>query len=66
MSTLESTTLAGQTALVTGAAGLLGREHAAALLELGARTVLTDVSVPALEDAKRELDADFDPARVVT
>ena len=36
--------LRGKTALITGAAGLLGPEHAFALLELGAGIILTDVS----------------------
>ena len=35
--------LTGSTALITGAAGLLGPEHAAALAEIGARVILTDV-----------------------
>ena len=36
--------LSGKTALITGAAGMLGREHAIALLESNSNIVLTDVS----------------------
>lgn len=57
--------LAGKTALITGAAGLLGVEHAAALLESGATVILTDISMPALEAAKATLAQDADPARIV-
>jgi NAD(P)-dependent dehydrogenase (short-subunit alcohol dehydrogenase family) len=42
--------LEGKTALITGAAGLLGREHAAALLEANASVVLTDVDGLALDE----------------
>lgn len=42
--------LSGRTVVITGAAGLLGPEHAAALLEIGARVVLTDVRQGALDD----------------
>ena len=41
--------LSGKRALITGAAGLLGQEHAMALLESGAGVYLTDVSAEALE-----------------
>lgn len=57
--------LTGKTALITGAAGLLGVEHAAALLESGATVVLTDISMPALEAAKATLAQDADPPRIV-
>ena len=47
--------LDGRTALITGGGGLLGYEHAAALLELGARVVLADVDYEALLDAQARL-----------
>lgn len=39
----EKYDLTGKTALITGAAGLLGMEHAAALVESGANVILTDL-----------------------
>ncbi len=42
-------------ALVTGAAGLLGKEHTFALLELGARVVITDSNLKSLEAFSEEL-----------
>jgi NAD(P)-dependent dehydrogenase (short-subunit alcohol dehydrogenase family) len=56
--------LTGRTALITGAAGLLGVEHAAALLESGATVVLTDISEAKLTSAKGSLSRQFDPARI--
>lgn len=47
----EKFDLTGKTALITGSAGLMGSEHAQALLESGARVILTDVSEFALTAA---------------
>jgi NAD(P)-dependent dehydrogenase (short-subunit alcohol dehydrogenase family) len=43
--------LTGRTALVTGAGGLLGRQHTAALVDAGARVVMTDIGLTQLDAA---------------
>lgn len=48
--------LNGKTALITGGAGLLGVEHAAALLESGARVVITDIDDKKLNETKEKLN----------
>jgi NAD(P)-dependent dehydrogenase (short-subunit alcohol dehydrogenase family) len=56
--------LTGETALITGGAGLLGRQHACALLEVGARVILVDVSANVEAVAARLLDQ-YEGANVV-
>ena len=52
MTTLPSRyDLTGRTALVTGAGGLLGRQHVTALVESGARVVVTDIGLAQAEAA---------------
>lgn len=58
--------LTGRTALITGAAGLLGKEHAMALLESGASVVLTDIGQVQLDKVRSELEKQFDSAQIVT
>lgn len=57
--------LTGKIALITGAAGLLGLEHAAALLECDATVVLTDISERQLADAERKLNNDFPKGNIL-
>ena len=63
---LNKFNLTGKTALITGAAGLLGREHAAALLVIGATVVLTDISDDALAATRSALIREADATRVLT
>lgn len=61
----EKFDLTGKAALITGGAGLLGMEHAAALLESGATVVLTDVSKTALAIARESLIREANALRVL-
>jgi NAD(P)-dependent dehydrogenase (short-subunit alcohol dehydrogenase family) len=62
----EKFDLTGRTALITGSAGLLGLEHASALLESGATVVLTDINEANLKAAKITLLNNTDSARILT
>lgn len=55
MSSTNLLNLDKRTVLITGAAGLLGKQHAIALLEQGATVVLTDISQAALDDLQQSL-----------
>lgn len=52
--------LSGKTAVITGAAGLLGREHALALSSAGANLVCIDIETQKLEELRSALTADVE------
>lgn len=62
----EKFDLSGKAALITGAAGLLGIEHAVALLESGASVILTDINEVALANASSQLSQQFDETKILT
>lgn len=62
----EKFDLTGKTALITGAAGLLGIEHAVALLESGATVVLTDICEAGLASTQDSLSRNAESARIIT
>jgi NAD(P)-dependent dehydrogenase (short-subunit alcohol dehydrogenase family) len=51
--------LDGKVVVITGGAGLLGVEHARAVLENGGRVALLDIDIDALAKAQNLLDHDF-------
>ena len=61
---LEKFNLRNRYALITGGAGLLGLQHAAALLELNASVIITDISSNALSNVKKQLQVDFDEDKI--
>jgi len=65
LTALNKFDLTGKTALITGAAGLLGIEHAAALLESGAKVVLTDIDHVQLNACNAKLTQTFDAEKVL-
>jgi NAD(P)-dependent dehydrogenase (short-subunit alcohol dehydrogenase family) len=48
--------LSGKVAVVTGAAGLLGKQHCLALAEGGAKVIVTDINLTAIEAAIAEME----------
>jgi NAD(P)-dependent dehydrogenase (short-subunit alcohol dehydrogenase family) len=52
---LERYSLHNKTALITGASGLLGRQHVSALLEVGASVIATDIDEAGLLQLQQEI-----------
>jgi NAD(P)-dependent dehydrogenase (short-subunit alcohol dehydrogenase family) len=62
---LEKFNLTGKTALITGGAGLLGFEHAIAILSANGNVVLWDLDSKQLSDKATELANEFGKERVL-
>ena len=62
----EKFNLTGKTALITGAAGLLGLQHAIALLESDAEVMLTDINILQINKARDYLTQNFDPKKITS
>jgi NAD(P)-dependent dehydrogenase (short-subunit alcohol dehydrogenase family) len=58
--------ISGKWALITGGAGLLGKEHAKALLEIGAKVVLWDINKVKLISVYKDLIKNFSEQSVIT
>jgi NAD(P)-dependent dehydrogenase (short-subunit alcohol dehydrogenase family) len=63
---LQNFDLNGEWALITGGAGLLGKEHAIALLEVGANIVLLDIDKENLIKVGNNLTRDFSEKSIIT
>ena len=61
---LENYSLIGKTALITGGAGMLGVQHAAAILEVGGNIVLTDLKQKNLDQALDALSQSFNKKNI--
>lgn len=58
--------LSSKSALITGAAGLLGYEHAYALLECNARVILTDINEKKLLETHTNLRKKFNSSKILS
>ena len=61
---LENYSLTGKTALITGGAGMLGVQHAAAILEVGGNVVITDLKQKDLDHALDTLSQSFSKKKI--
>ena len=63
--TIKNFDLSKKTALITGAGGLLGFEHAFALLDIGSNVILTDISEKKLDLTKKRLQINFPKSKIL-
>lgn len=64
--TLKNFNLKGKTALITGAAGLLGLEHSLSLLECDCNVVITDIDSKKLNETQKKLQKEYPNSNIVS
>jgi NAD(P)-dependent dehydrogenase (short-subunit alcohol dehydrogenase family) len=64
--TIDRFMLYDKVCVITGAAGLLGVQHACALLDAGASVVLLDINEDALDKVLRDISSHYDKERILT
>lgn len=64
MNTLDKFRLDNKVIVITGGAGLLGRQHAEAVLDAGGTVILLDITTSALDNAVSELRKKYNMDRV--
>ena len=52
--------------LITGSGGLLGKEHAAALLEIKSNIILTDINIKKINSLKKKLSKSYPKSKIFT
>lgn len=59
MSVIDKFMITGKVVLITGGAGLLGRQYAGTVIEAGGIPVLLDINLDALKLTKKQLDEEY-------
>ena len=57
--------LKNKNSLITGAAGLLGEQHARAILEVNGRVILVDINLASLKKLRERLLKDFSSDKII-
>ena len=58
--------LSNKKVLITGAGGLLGEQHARAILEVNGTVILTDINYSKLENLKKKLSKEFNKNKILS
>ena len=66
MKKITTYNLKNQFSLITGAAGLLGEQHAIALLDISSNLILTDINAKKLHKLKKKLQTMYPYLKILS